>query len=131
TGGRHPVVEASLKQQGKIFAPNDCDLTDKSSGRIVVVTGPNMAGKSTFLRQNAIIASAAGAFYREFRPALASLASLLYSIWPHAAAPPEVARRTRISFPSECGHKPWPAFDFRSSPLLCAAIALKLREGRA
>ncbi|NBT97267.1 MAG: DNA mismatch repair protein MutS [Methylocystaceae bacterium] len=64
TGGRHPVVEASLKQQGKIFAPNDCDLTDKSTGRIAVVTGPNMAGKSTFLRQNAIIAlmAQAGSF---------------------------------------------------------------------
>ena len=51
-GGRHPVVEASLQAQGKAFAPNDCDL---SGGRIAVVTGPNMAGKSTFLRQNALI----------------------------------------------------------------------------
>jgi DNA mismatch repair protein MutS len=52
-GGRHPVVEASLQSQGKAFASNDCDL---DGGRIAVVTGPNMAGKSTYLRQNALIA---------------------------------------------------------------------------
>ena len=50
--GRHPVVEASLQAQGKLFSPNGCDL---SGGKIAVVTGPNMAGKSTFLRQNALI----------------------------------------------------------------------------
>ncbi|MGJ0508299.1 MAG: DNA mismatch repair protein MutS [Methylocystis sp.] len=55
-GGRHPVVEASLEAQGKAFAANDCDLSGARAGRIAVVTGPNMAGKSTFLRQNALIA---------------------------------------------------------------------------
>jgi len=55
-GGRHPVVEASLQAQGKAFAANDCDLSGDKAGRIAVVTGPNMAGKSTFLRQNALIA---------------------------------------------------------------------------
>jgi DNA mismatch repair protein MutS len=55
-GGRHPVVEASLESQGKAFAANDCDLSGDKAGRIAVVTGPNMAGKSTFLRQNALIA---------------------------------------------------------------------------
>ncbi len=55
-GARHPVVEASLQAQGKAFAPNDCDLSGEDAGRIAVVTGPNMAGKSTFLRQNALIA---------------------------------------------------------------------------
>ncbi|WP_442756812.1 DNA mismatch repair protein MutS [Methylocystis sp. JAN1] len=55
-GGRHPVVEASLEAQGKAFAANDCDLSGDKAGRIAVVTGPNMAGKSTFLRQNALIA---------------------------------------------------------------------------
>ena len=51
-GGRHPVVEAAL--DGREFMPNDCDLA--GSGRLWLLTGPNMAGKSTFLRQNALIA---------------------------------------------------------------------------
>jgi DNA mismatch repair protein MutS len=53
TGGRHPVVEQALIASGGPFVANDCDL---SAGRIWLVTGPNMAGKSTFLRQNALIA---------------------------------------------------------------------------
>ncbi len=53
TGGRHPVVEQALGSDGGRFVANDCDL---SAGRIWLVTGPNMAGKSTFLRQNALIA---------------------------------------------------------------------------
>ncbi len=53
TGGRHPVVEQMLSGDGGPFIANDCDL---SAGRIWLVTGPNMAGKSTFLRQNALIA---------------------------------------------------------------------------
>ncbi len=53
--GRHPVVEAALaKSQDTPFVANDCDLGD--SQRLWLVTGPNMAGKSTFLRQNALIA---------------------------------------------------------------------------
>ncbi|KAG9188911.1 hypothetical protein G6011_07616 [Alternaria panax] len=52
-GGRHPVVEASLVSQGRSFAPNDCHLNP--SERIWLITGPNMAGKSTYLRQNALI----------------------------------------------------------------------------
>ena len=58
-GGRHPVVEQALQQDGGPFVANDCDLSPpagESAGRIYVVTGPNMAGKSTFLRQNALIA---------------------------------------------------------------------------
>ncbi len=55
-GGRHPVVEAALeKSVGAQFIPNDCDLSD-DPGRVWLLTGPNMAGKSTFLRQNALIA---------------------------------------------------------------------------
>jgi len=54
-GGRHPVVEAALRAgQGGAFVGNDCDL--KEGQRLWLLTGPNMAGKSTFLRQNALIA---------------------------------------------------------------------------
>ncbi|MBI6629405.1 DNA mismatch repair protein MutS [Pontibaca salina] len=57
TGGRHPVVEHSLRQQsGAPFIANDCDLSADSGAAIWLLTGPNMAGKSTFLRQNALIA---------------------------------------------------------------------------
>ena len=57
-GGRHPVVEAALAQSGQQFVPNDCDLSagEKDNKHIWLLTGPNMAGKSTFLRQNALIA---------------------------------------------------------------------------
>jgi DNA mismatch repair protein MutS len=57
TGGRHPVVEQALGDGGP-FVANDCDLSppaEANAGRIWLVTGPNMAGKSTFLRQNALI----------------------------------------------------------------------------
>jgi DNA mismatch repair protein MutS len=58
-GGRHPVVEQALQKDGGPFVANDCELSPpagQNAGRIYVVTGPNMAGKSTFLRQNALIA---------------------------------------------------------------------------
>jgi DNA mismatch repair protein MutS len=62
-GGRHPVVELTLTADGGPFVANDCDLSPPSresveanAGRIWLLTGPNMAGKSTFLRQNALIA---------------------------------------------------------------------------
>src|SRR5262249_9448275 len=58
SGGRHPVVEQALGKDGGPFIANDCDLSPpsladgkKAAGRIWLVTGPNMAGKSTFLRQ--------------------------------------------------------------------------------
>ena len=57
TGGRHPVVEMALRSQdGQSFVANDCDLSADDSAAIWLITGPNMAGKSTFLRQNALIA---------------------------------------------------------------------------
>jgi len=69
-GGRHPVVEQALARGGGPFVANDCDLSPlpppypppqvgegrEGAGRIYLVTGPNMAGKSTYLRQNALIA---------------------------------------------------------------------------
>jgi DNA mismatch repair protein MutS len=57
-GGRHPVVEQALLFDGGPFVANDCDLSPPggTAGRIWLLTGPNMAGKSTFLRQNALIA---------------------------------------------------------------------------
>jgi DNA mismatch repair protein MutS len=58
-GGRHPVVEQALSRDGTPFVANDCDLSppeETTAGRIWLITGPNMAGKSTFLRQNALIA---------------------------------------------------------------------------
>jgi DNA mismatch repair protein MutS len=62
-GGRHPVVEQTLAGDGGPFVANDCDLSPppgakerEADGRIYLLTGPNMAGKSTYLRQNALIA---------------------------------------------------------------------------
>ncbi len=53
-GARHLVVEKSLRKSGGIFTANDCVLNADNS-RIALITGPNMAGKSTFLRQNALL----------------------------------------------------------------------------
>lgn len=61
-GGRHPVVETALKSQNAAFVANDCRLAmaggpdgENNAQRLWLVSGPNMGGKSTFLRQNAII----------------------------------------------------------------------------
>ena len=51
--GRHPVVESALARTGEDFIGNDCEL---GGSRLWLLTGPNMAGKSTFLRQNALMA---------------------------------------------------------------------------
>ncbi|WP_421730418.1 DNA mismatch repair protein MutS [Brevundimonas sp.] len=67
--GRHPVVEAAVKKAGDPFTPNDCKLdgaplAGSDCPRLSIVTGPNMAGKSTFLRQNAllVVLAQAGSF---------------------------------------------------------------------
>lgn len=52
-GGRHPTVDVGLNEQGRQFTSNDCLVGDRD--RIYLITGPNMAGKSTYLRQNALI----------------------------------------------------------------------------
>jgi DNA mismatch repair ATPase MutS len=51
--GRHPTVEGGLEEEGRSFITNDCFVGDVQ--RTWLITGPNMAGKSTFLRQNALI----------------------------------------------------------------------------
>lgn len=51
-GGRHPVIEFALRSRGENFVKNDCNLNKRS---IALLTGPNMAGKSTYLRQNALL----------------------------------------------------------------------------
>jgi DNA mismatch repair protein MutS len=58
TGARHAVVEAAVKRAGGAYTPNDCCLDGEGGQgkRLSIVTGPNMAGKSTFLRQNALLA---------------------------------------------------------------------------
>ncbi len=79
-GGRHPVVERALRRKSESFVANDCDLTSGDTPAIWLLTGPNMAGKSTFLRQNALIAvlAQAGA-YVPARRAHIGMVSQLFS----------------------------------------------------
>jgi DNA mismatch repair protein MutS len=76
-GARHPVVEQALRVSGQGFTANDCrlDARGEAGPRLVLVTGPNMAGKSTFLRQNVLLAilAQAGCYVpaRRFRFGLA------------------------------------------------------------
>ena len=67
TAARHPVVEAAVRRAGDPYTPNDCRLDGAGvtgCPRLAIVTGPNMAGKSTFLRQNAllVVLAQAGSF---------------------------------------------------------------------
>ncbi|SHH15403.1 DNA mismatch repair protein MutS [Cognatiyoonia sediminum] len=86
-GGRHPVVEEALKSSGDPFVANDCSLTDAS---IWLLTGPNMAGKSTFLRQNALIAVLAQA--GSFVPAQSAKIGLVSQIFSRVGASDDLAR---------------------------------------
>jgi DNA mismatch repair protein MutS len=88
-GGRHPVVEAALSRQGGAgFVPNDCDLGD--ARRLWLLTGPNMAGKSTFLRQNALLAVMAQA--GSWVPARAAHIGIVDRLFSRVGASDDLAR---------------------------------------
>ncbi|TQS70462.1 DNA mismatch repair protein MutS [Rhodobacteraceae bacterium] len=89
-GGRHPVVEHALKRAGTPFIANDCDLTQEATPAIWLLTGPNMAGKSTFLRQNAIIALLAQA--GSFVPAASARIGLVSQLFSRVGAADDLAR---------------------------------------
>jgi DNA mismatch repair protein MutS len=85
--GRHPVVEAALKARGEAFVPNDCRLEEEA--RLWLVTGPNMGGKSTFLRQNALIAVLAQA--GSFVPAAEATLGLVDRLYSRVGASDSLA----------------------------------------
>ncbi|MDX5382479.1 MAG: DNA mismatch repair protein MutS [Rhodobacterales bacterium] len=88
-GGRHPVVEQSLRKQGGApFVANDCDLGDGKD--IWLLTGPNMAGKSTFLRQTALIALLAQ--IGSFVPAARAEIGLVSQLFSRVGASDDLAR---------------------------------------
>ncbi len=88
--GRHPVVEAMLEAQGaQRFTANDC-LLDGQDKRLWLVTGPNMAGKSTFLRQNALIALMAQ--MGSFVPAAEAHIGLVDRLFSRVGAADDLAR---------------------------------------
>lgn len=90
-GGRHPVVEAALRRSGgPPFVPNDCLLVERDEPQLWLVTGPNMAGKSTFLRQNAVIAILAQA--GGFVPARSAHIGVADRVFSRVGAADEIAR---------------------------------------
>jgi DNA mismatch repair protein MutS len=90
-GGRHPVVERALAQQsGDSFIANDCDLSAEGTAHIWLLTGPNMAGKSTFLRQNALIALMAQ--MGSFVPATAAHIGIISQLFSRVGASDDLAR---------------------------------------
>ncbi|EBA16999.1 DNA mismatch repair protein [Roseobacter sp. SK209-2-6] len=91
SGGRHPVVERALRQQsGDSFIANDCDLSAEQGAAIWLLTGPNMAGKSTFLRQNALIALLAQ--MGSYVPAEAAHIGLVSQLFSRVGASDDLAR---------------------------------------
>ena len=90
TGGRHPVVEQALARSGQPFIANDCDLSAQDNAAIWLLTGPNMAGKSTFLRQNALIAILAQ--MGSFVPAQSAHIGLVSQIFSRVGASDDLAR---------------------------------------
>jgi DNA mismatch repair protein MutS len=96
--GRHPVVEPALRRDGEPFVANSCDIGAPESGaggkaqggRIWLLTGPNMGGKSTFLRQNALIAilAQAGAYV----PAVSAHIGVVDRLFSRVGAADDLAR---------------------------------------
>jgi DNA mismatch repair protein MutS len=90
--GRHPVVEAAVRSHGDPYTPNDCRLdgSGETASRLSIVTGPNMAGKSTFLRQNALLVllAQAGAFV----PATAMRLGVVDRLFSRVGAGDDLAR---------------------------------------
>lgn len=93
-GGRHPVVELALRKTGgESFVANDANLGPDASeeiGHIWLITGPNMAGKSTFLRQNALIAVLAQ--MGSFVPALEAHIGVVDRLFSRVGAADDLAR---------------------------------------
>ena len=87
--GRHPVVEAALGKQRENFVPNDC-LLGEEENNLWLLTGPNMAGKSTFLRQNALIAIMAQ--IGSFVPAEYAKIGLVDKVFSRVGASDDLAR---------------------------------------
>ncbi len=87
-GGRHPVVESALAKSGDAFVANDCSLADDE--RLWLVSGPNMGGKSTFLRQNALIVILAQA--GSFVPAASAKLSLVDRLFSRVGASDNLAQ---------------------------------------
>ena len=90
--GRHPVVEQALRNQGGApFIANNCDLADGNDGAAIwLLTGPNMAGKSTFLRQNALIAVLAQ--MGSFVPADSAYIGIVSQLFSRVGASDDLAR---------------------------------------
>jgi DNA mismatch repair protein MutS len=89
--GRHPMVEQNLRRgDGASFVGNDCRLGDGEAPRMLLVTGPNMAGKSTFLRQNALIVVMAQA--GGFVPARAAHIGIVDRLFSRVGAADDLAR---------------------------------------
>jgi DNA mismatch repair protein MutS len=88
--GRHPVVEQALKRSGTPFVANSCALTTADAPAIWLLTGPNMAGKSTFLRQNALIALLAQT--GSFVPARRAHIGLVSQLFSRVGASDDLAR---------------------------------------
>ncbi len=90
-GARHPVVERALRRSnGQTFVANDCRLSTGETPAIWLLTGPNMAGKSTFLRQTALVALLAQC--GSFVPATSAHIGLVSQLFSRVGASDDLAR---------------------------------------